>query len=141
MKVQDIMSSHLKTLGPDATLHDAHNLSRELGVRHIPVVDDDGNYIAVVTQKALIAKVMGLVSHYDKNQLAEQEKAISIRDVYVPDCTTIQAGQNLLDIAEYFLNFKHGCLPVVATDGKLQGIVTSSDFVKLAIRLLQQQTE
>ena len=32
---------------------------------------------------------------------------------------------------------KHGCLPVVA-DGKLVGIITDSDFISIAINLLEQ---
>ncbi len=140
MQVKDIMTSELFTLTPQATLQDAHSLSREHGIRHIPVVDLlTGKFIAVVTQKALVSKVMSLATRFPQSQLAEQEKSIPISEVYVLDCDTVQADQPLLEIAEYFLNYKHGCLPVVDDDNKLVGIVTSSDFVKLAISLLKQR--
>ena len=34
-------------------------------------------------------------------------------------------------------NNKLGCLPVLSDDGRLLGIVTEADFVKLALRLLE----
>ena len=140
MLVKHIMTQHLKTLTPNATLHDAHNMSRQQGIRHIPIVDPSTHkFIGVVTQKALVAKVMSLVSHVPPSQLADAEKAIAISDVYVVDCKTITPEQSVLQVAEYFLSYKHGCLPVVDEQKKLVGIVTSSDFVKLAITLLQQQ--
>ena len=49
-----------------------------------------------------------------------------------------QAG---LRQAALFLEKHHiGCLPVV-TDGKLKGIITDTDFVAIAINLLEQLEE
>ena len=138
MQVRDIMTAKLYTLNNTATLHDAHRLSREKGIRHIPVLDaKTGNFRSVVTQKALVAKVMKLANLYGASELDEQEKLVPIEEVAVKDGDSIQADQPLLEVAEYFLAHKHGCLPVVDANGKLEGIVTSSDFVKLAIRLLK----
>lgn len=139
MQVKDIMTSNLHTLTQSATLHDAHNMSREYGIRHIPIVDVlTGKYVAIVTQKALVSKVMKLANLYGQDSLTEQEKLVPIMDVAIKDGDTVQASQPLLEIAEYFVNYKHGCLPVVDEEGKLEGILTSSDFVKLAIKLLKQ---
>ncbi|GAA0369013.1 CBS domain-containing protein [Bowmanella denitrificans] len=140
MQVKDIMTSNLHTLTQSATLHDAHNMSREYGIRHIPIVDMlTGKYMAIVTQKALVARVMKLANLYGQDNLSEQEKLVPIMDVAIKDGDSATADQSLLEIAEYFVNYKHGCLPVVTAEGQLQGILTSSDFVKLAIKLLKQQ--
>jgi CBS domain-containing membrane protein len=140
MQVKDIMTTNLHTLDESATLEDAHRMSREYGIRHIPVLDSQsGKLRGVVTQKALISKVMKLARIYGESELAEQEKTVPIEAVAVTDCDTIGADHPLLDMAEYFLAHKHGCLPVVDEHGSLQGIITSSDFVKLAIRLLKHQ--
>ncbi|WP_210401693.1 CBS domain-containing protein [Lacimicrobium sp. SS2-24] len=140
MQVKDIMTTDLHTLSETATLQDAHNMSREYGIRHIPVVDSEtGKLRSVVTQKALISKVMRLARIYGEEELPEQEKAVPIQEVAIADCDTIGPEHPLLDMAEYFLAHKHGCLPVVDERGALQGIITSSDFVKLAITLLKHQ--
>ena len=39
--------------------------------------------------------------------------------------------------AQYFLDFKNDCLPVLQ-DGKLVGIVSPVDFVRLALDFLQR---
>ncbi|GAB3028262.1 CBS domain-containing protein [Bowmanella dokdonensis] len=138
MQVRDIMTTQLHTLDETATLHDAHGLSRDKGIRHIPVLDSKtGVFHSIVTQKALVTRVMKLANLYGAAELDEQEKRIPIEEVAVRDGDRISADQPLLEVAEYFLAHKHGCLPVVNTDGTLAGIVTSSDFVKLAIRLLK----
>lgn len=46
-------------------------------------------------------------------------------------------GTSLLSVAFRIERHKYICLPVV-TDGKLRGIITDSDFVAVAIKLLQQ---
>ena len=47
-------------------------------------------------------------------------------------------GVGLPMVIEYFIENKLGCLPVVCPEGKVMGIVTSSDFVKLCAQLLQK---
>lgn len=140
MQVADIMVTGLICLHPDHSLHDAHKITSEKGIRHLPIVDAHSNQLlAVVTQKAMVAKVMGLVALYGKDDLAAYEKSTNILEVAEKDFRTVQAKDNLLTVAEFFLGNKHGCLPVVDSEKKLIGIVTSSDFVKLAVRLLHKQ--
>ncbi|MEE8196687.1 MAG: CBS domain-containing protein [Acidiferrobacterales bacterium] len=50
---------------------------------------------------------------------------------------TVAEGTSLLSVAFRIERHKYVCLPVV-TDGKLRGIITDSDFVAVAIKLLQQ---
>lgn len=139
MLVKDIMTTKVHTLPHTATLQDAHHMSREYGIRHIPVLHaDSGKFLGVVTQKALVSRVMKLANLYGQTELDEQEKRVPIMDVAVLDCDRRRQEQPLLEVAEYFLTHKHGCLPVVDDMDHLQGIVTSSDFVKLAIQLLKR---
>ncbi|MDF2176954.1 CBS domain-containing protein [Aliiglaciecola sp. CAU 1673] len=139
MLVKDIMTTKLHTLTNQATLQDAHKMSREFGIRHIPVLDaKSGKFVGVVTQKALVSRVMKLANLYGQSELDEQEKRVPIMEVAVVDCDKRSEDQPLLEVAEYFLSHKHGCLPVVDKEDKLKGIITSSDFVKLSIKLLSQ---
>lgn len=138
--VSDIMTTKLVKLSPTATLRDAHELTRKRGIRHLPLVDDKtGTLLGIVTQKALLKKVISLLTLYGEDELTNHEARTDIKEVAETDFDRVTADERLADVAPFFLDNKHGCLPVVNGDGQLVGMVTSSDFVKLSIRLLAQQ--
>jgi CBS domain-containing protein len=137
--VADIMTAPALSLAPGATLKDAHEITRKKGIRHLPVVDPDTNkLIAIVTQKALIAKVIALLTQFGSQDLESQEAKINIMDLAETDYDAVHETEAVTDIAEFFIGNRHGCLPVVSKDNQLIGIVTSSDFVKLSVRLLSR---
>lgn len=141
LTVSDVMTSPVFTLPPTASLHDAHNATRERGIRHLPIVDPhtDG-LVGIVNQKQLIAKVVSLLTQYGSKHLAEAEVKVSIMDIALTDFDTVGTHEPLADVACFFLQNKHGCMPVVEGD-KVVGVLTSSDFVKLTIKLLAQQRD
>lgn len=136
IKVSDIMTASLVTLTPEASLHDAHNITKDEGIRHIPVVNDNNEVLGVVTQKVLIANVMQILSDYGEQAIKRKEKQINIMDVVDADFDTVGPERNAGDIAEFFLVNKHGCLPVVDQHNKLVGMITSSDFIRLSMKLI-----
>lgn len=140
LTVADIMASPVVTLPPEASLKDAHALTREKGIRHLPVVDAQQRLVAIVTQKVLISRVIRTLQLYGQEALEEQEAKTNIMDVAVKDYEWVTSSEKLTEIAPFFLQNKHGCLPVVDNNNTLVGIVTSSDFVKLSLRLLTEQS-
>ena len=140
LTVSDIMTTDLVKLTKQATLQDAHNITRERGIRHLPVVDQDsGKLLAIVTQKNMIAKVVSTLALYGGEALEEQEGRTDIMEVAVTDYETVDKNQPLTDVAPFFLQNKHGCLPVVDDGIRLVGMITSSDFVKLSVQLLEER--
>ena len=138
MTVADVMTAPVLTLSPDVTLQDAHNITREKGIRHLPIVDPDTNQlVAIVTQKTLIAKVLGLLATYGGKALAEHEANTSIMEVALTEFDTVRDTDDVASVAAFFLKNKHGCLPVANEEQQIIGILTSSDFVKLAVELLR----
>ena len=142
LTVSDIMTTDLVKLTKNATLRDAHNITREKGIRHLPVVEQkSGKLLAIVTQKNMIAKVIGALALYGGDALEEQEARTGIMEVAVKDYETVDKNQPLSDVAPFFLQNKHGCLPVVDDQQRLVGMITSSDFVKLSVQLLQERED
>jgi CBS domain-containing protein len=134
--IGDIMTVNVYSLSQQATMADAHDIMNEKSVRHIPIVQD-GLFQGVITQKAILAKVMFLLDKYGVNALKRREKSISVSELVDQDVITANKNMPLVQAAEFFLTNRHGCLPVVDDDGQLLGIVTSSDFVRLSLTLLQ----
>lgn len=134
--IGDIMTVNVYSLSQQATMADAHDMMNEKSVRHIPIVQD-GLFQGVITQKAILAKVMFLLDKYGVNALKRREKSISVSELVDQDVITANKNMPLVQAAEFFLTNRHGCLPVVDDEGQLLGIVTSSDFVRLSLTLLQ----
>ena len=142
LKVEDIMTRDVVALAPEQSLADAHHLTKSRGIRHIPVVEpQSGALVGIVTQKIMMAKVIHLLTLYGKDEMEEHESSINIMDLAAVDFDVVDASQALTDIAPFFLKNKHGCLPVTDESHKLIGIITSSDFVKLSVTLLEAQRQ
>lgn len=134
--VSDLMTTNLFTVSTSNTLHDAHNLMKEKSIRHIPVVDENNLLVGILTQKIMIAKVMGIVTTFGENSLQRREKKIKVEDIMTTDFIRLAPSQSLQEVVTFFVENRHGCMPVVDENNKLLGLLTSSDFVKLAARLL-----
>lgn len=134
--VADLMTSDPFAVSAENTLHDAHNLMKEKNVRHIPVINNNGELQGMLTQKIMIAQVMNIMANYSSNALERKEKQTKVQAIMATDFATVLATQPLHDVARFFVDNRHGCMPVINEQNKLVGILTSSDFVRLAAALL-----
>ncbi|MDX1676270.1 HPP family protein [Arsukibacterium sp.] len=134
--VAELMTADPLCVQRSDSLKDAHDLMREKNIRHIPVIDANGSLAGMLTQKIMIAKVMGLMAQYGVAALERKEKQVLVSELMVTDFAAVTADQPLNEVVDFFVSNRHGCLPVVNADNKIVGILTSSDFVRLAARLL-----
>ena len=129
-----IMSTDLVTLAPSGTLAEARELMQEHRIHHIPVVDDSGDLIGLVTLTNVLAATDSVLRKTDNRIHASD---IHIKDVMVTEVATVDRNASLRQAALFLEKHRIGCLPVV-DEGKLCGIITETDFVAVAINLLEQ---
>ena len=129
-----IMTTDLVTVPPSATLADARALMQEHRIHHLPVVDGKGRLVGLLTLSNVLAATDSVLRDFDSRIHAED---VSVRDVMVTDVATVDEHAGLRQAALFLEKHRIGCLPVV-TDGKLKGIITDTDFVAIAINLLEQ---
>ena len=135
-KVADIMVRNVITCKTSDTLAQARQLMKDRQVRHVPVLDETGRLVGLVTQRAVLRETLLIANRFGIADLEYQEQKKLVAEVMEDDLETIQSEMPLLEAGRYFTECKHGCLPVV-DDGQLVGIITSADFVKLSISLLE----
>ena len=131
------MTTSVFQLDIENSMHEVHKLMKEAQIRHVPI-SQNNEFIGVVTQKTIIAKVMYLLDNYGSSSLERREKSVSVSDLIDKNVVFANPDMPLVDAAQFFLANRHGCLPIVDKDNILQGIVTSSDFVKLSLTLLDK---
>ena len=130
--VADLMSSGMLTLGRNDTLNIADDLMKQKRVRHLPVLDGDGELCGIVTQRDLfrgaVLRSLGYGSRAEEMMLA----SLSVKDAMTENPVTVTTKTSLADAAQLMLEHSVGCLPVL-DGGRLVGILTEGDFVRLAI--------
>ena len=98
-------------------------------IRHVPVEDDSGHLVGLISHRHLL----GLVGR------AEQEQ-VAVADIMTKDVLTVSPTTPTVDAIEVMRKAKVGCLPVV-DDGRLVGMVTESDFLEVARRVIEGQLD
>jgi len=135
--IDAIMSTNLVTVPPTATLAEARTLMQDNKIHHLPVAGDgdgDGGIVGLVTVTNVLAATDSFLRD-DRHRIHANE--IIVGDVMVKDVATVDVNASLRQAALFLEKHQIGCLPVMG-DGKLVGIITETDFVAVAINLLEQ---
>ncbi|MCG8369884.1 MAG: CBS domain-containing protein [Proteobacteria bacterium] len=134
--INAIMSTNLITVAPSATLAEARRLMQEHRIHHIPVVEGD-KLVGLVTLTNVLAATDSFLRD-DSSRIHANE--IGIEDAMVTDVATVDVNAGLRHAALFLEKHQIGCLPVL-DDDRLVGIITDTDFVAVAINLLEQIEE
>jgi CBS domain-containing protein/gamma-glutamyl:cysteine ligase YbdK (ATP-grasp superfamily) len=128
--VGQFMATDLFTVRPDDLVDLAASVMTWRHIRHVPVEDDEGRLVGLVSHRALLK----LLSH----SVGGQPSAVTVREIMTPDPLTVSSTTPTLEAMEIMRLNRVGCLPVL-DDGHLVGIVTSYDFLDASARLFKQQ--
>lgn len=135
-QVADIMVSNLLTLSPESNLKQAEQLMAERQIRHIPVTDAQQRLLGLITQKEFLGEAFRITDKFGAHQLATYLAKSDLASCMKTTLTTVKADTSLREAGEMLHSMKQGCLLVVDDNQHLIGIVTSQDFLKLAMDLL-----
>jgi CBS domain-containing membrane protein len=129
--VREVMTRDVVTLERNDKLLVADDLMRLGRIRHLPVVDEDGRLAGIVSQRDLfhsgLIKALGYGSHAQRQAL----DMVVVKEAMRSEVVTTTPEAPLRDAARLMLERKIGCL-VVLDGQQIAGILTESDFVKLA---------
>ena len=135
--IDEFMSSKPYTLRETNTLNDAVRIMTEKHIRHIPVTDNDNHVIGLVTQRDVLAATEPRLQQQVNSSSRSGNEEMLLADMMIRDVSVIQKSDSLRRAALYIQSHKYGCLPVISDDC-LVGIITDSDFIDIAINLLEQ---
>lgn len=130
MRVRDLMSSTVFASTPGDSVESLRDLMYEHNVRHIPVVDADGELVGLVSQRDLLRN--SLVEQPDVPGFVEDEilRRLHVSELMTTGVESIDPESDIRSAADLMIEYKYGCLPVVE-GRKLVGILTEADFVRL----------
>ena len=137
LKVKDIMTSEVFVLHAAQTLELVRSLMRIKHVRHVPIVEPDNTFVGLMTHRDLLAQTISHLADVDEEEQEYLDRNIHIMNIMKTDVTIADPEMDICSAISLLLEHKYGCLPIV-DEGKLVGIVTEADFLKLTLELLQQ---
>lgn len=135
-QVKDIMTRDVFTLNKLDNLSAAKDLMDLARIRHIPIVDEDGHFVGLLTHRDILAATISELAGIDRNTQDEIEAGIPIQEIMQTDVVVVSMDVPLKNAARMLLEEKYGCLPVICGD-KLCGIITEADFLRLTIDLME----
>ncbi len=104
------------TLQRAGSLQDAHDLMARFSISGVPIVEDDGRLVGIITNRDL---------------QFETDLTKSISDVMTSeDLVTVPVGTTLDQAQEILHQHRIEKLPVVDDDGSLKGLITVKDIFK-----------
>ena len=131
------MTTEVFVLHSTQTLELVRSLMRIKHVRHVPIVEQDNTFVGLMTHRDLLAQTISHLAEVDDNEQEYLDRHIHIMNIMKTDVITADPEMDVCEAISMLLEHKYGCLPVVS-EGKLVGIVTEADFMKLTQKLLRR---
>jgi acetoin utilization protein AcuB len=135
MLVGERMSKPVITIQHDLPIQDALALMKREAVRRLPVVDDRGSLVGIVSQSDLLHAAPSDATSLSIWELNYLLSKISVDEIMTKEVISISEDTPLEEAARIMADNKIGGLPVVR-DKKVAGIITETDLFKIFLELL-----
>jgi CBS domain-containing protein len=119
VKAKDVMSTKVTTVDEYANVMEVIKLLVEHNVTGLPVVDDSGRLLGMVTEKDILILLL-----YDPDV-----KSKTVTDLMTTEITHFDEDENLMKIFESLVQSNFRRVPILS-EGRLVGIVSRRDIIK-----------
>ena len=123
--VEDFMSTAVITMKESDTLSAAQIEMQMAEIRHLPVVDKKGHVVGVLSDRDIL-----------RNLTKIDGKPTPVTQIMSRRVQTVKPSMLASEAATLLIEHKFGCLPVVGDDEQIVGIITDTDFLKIAEQAL-----
>jgi CBS domain-containing protein len=134
-KVSEYMSTDIFTVRPDDPVELVADLMGWERIRHVPVEDERGKLVGLVTYRAVLRHLTGL--HKYPPQPGGSGTAVS--EIMKKELVTVTPETSTQEAIALMKRYRIGCLPVVQ-DEHIVAVLTEEDFVGIAAKVLAEET-
>jgi acetoin utilization protein AcuB len=135
MEAQQIMQRDVAVLEPTASLHAASELMHDNDVRHIPIVEQ-GQVVGMISDRDLRCYLSELFLEQPETIPAAARKTLTVRQIMQSKPVAVEPESDLGEVIECILDFKIGAVVVADTEGRLCGIISYEDILRIAREFL-----
>ena len=133
MPVQNWMTTDVVSVGPDTSLLKVGKLMKDHHIRRIPVVDDNGQVVGIISDRDVRDASPSKATTLDMYEMHYLLAELKAKNIMTAKPITVKPTDTVEQAALIMLDNKVGGLPVVNDSGKLVGIISDHDVFKALV--------
>ena len=122
MRVRDIMTKNPECCRRDNTARDAAKVMRDRDVGCVPIVDDAGRVVGIVTDRDLAVRAIA----------SGKDFSTKLNDLMTPMASCSFQDEDLRDVEQKMAELQVRRIPIVDAGGRCLGIVSQADIARAA---------
>lgn len=137
MFVDKSMQKTVVTIIGDTGIIESRDIMSKHGIRHLPVVDENGKLTGIVTDRDIRSAMPSILSvECDIEKERERLRSVKAKDIMTKNPITISPTSTLQDALLVMESHRVGAFPVVDDKGILKGILSIRDLMRAFINVL-----
>jgi CBS domain-containing protein len=121
MKVKDVMEPNVCFLNDEDTILHASKFMKEERIRNLPVIDKNKKLVGLITLREIIETIF-----HNPDQILVRSAMLQQEQM-----TCVKPDTSLKDAIEIMMANRFGCLPVIDNNGKLLGVISEANLLKV----------
>jgi CBS domain-containing protein len=130
-RLAEIMRTDVVTAQATDYLLDCIPRMERAGIRHLPVVDGDRRVVGMLSDRDVRAAIGQTLRPLDRRDALVRLESTRVGDVMSRRPLTLEDTASVTDVASFLADHRIGALPIVDATGRLRGIVSYVDVLKL----------
>lgn len=129
MKISQFMTAKVITTKPDEGIRKTFFRMRQHNVRHLPVIDDDGSLVGIISDRDLrrpdwVDETLDVAHAYQLND------NLVVGDLMTPNVIYLHTYDTIDKAVEIFIERRFGAVPVLNKNEEIVGILSAHDLLK-----------
>ncbi len=133
MRISDWMTKDVIYITPDTSMMKASRLMKDKGIRRLPVLDDDGRVVGIVSDRDVKEASPSKATTLDMHELYYLLSELKVKDIMTKKPVCLKPDDSVEEAALLMVEKHIGGMPVVDGNGRLAGIITDSDIFKVLL--------
>jgi acetoin utilization protein AcuB len=129
------MTPNPVTITTSTSFPEAYRIIREKKIRHLPVLDENGKLVGIVTRTDLLHASPSSATTFSVFEVNYLLANLHVSEVMSSPPITVPEDAPLEEVAKVMVQKKIGCLPVMH-NGTLVGMITETDVFETFVEIL-----
>lgn len=135
-EARSLMTKKIIKVKPEMPIQEAYEEMKKNGIRHLPVVDQTGKLIGILSDRDIQRAVnVKMISEIEKEMTFNPHE--TVEDFMSWPVQTVDEKTSILDLTKMMIELKVSAFVVSGPNQYIKGIITTEDLLKYLIELLR----
>lgn len=137
-KVSDYMTAKVVSVAGDCSVREAFFLMREKNIRHLPVTDEGGHLLGIVSDREL-RRPNWVDEAHDIEHVYYLDDHMHVQDIMIKNVHVVHTYDTLSKVVKLLEEHRIGAAPVLDKPGNLVGMLSAVDLLRALGDILEHQ--